>query len=275
MSRKKKIKIEGVENREQWPEWDKPSDIECFELAKIIAKYVKFLAPEIIGRIVEDNEKNRAFYRVFLDKAGINPDLYLWDKCSCCFPGIRRHSGRQEINVFKDKKSSKKKEKFKIDDAIALDDNSYPKQIWSFIFTGDCFRNIGPKGYCLAHLIDHKKNNNRMKDEFEFAENRQFEKPFYGLFTCATNTIYIPNNLMKPTDFNKKIRAWLIKKAYSLYGGGLCNLVPSFVHFKDTLDSEWDSIDFGENIVVGNMTNVEAFLKYREKAICDILKTKN
>ena len=257
------------QNKKPWPTWDNVSNEECIELARIIAKYVKFLHPNIIQCIVKDNESKRGFFEDYLSRNSIEPKLYLWDNSPCCFPGIRRHSGKQEIYLFKEKKSAKKK-KIKINDAIALDDNSFPKQIWSFVFRGVPFNNEGPFGYTLAHLIDHKKNNNRMKKEFEFAEDKLFEKPFYGLFTCASNTIYIPSNLVKPTDFNGKIRIWLIKKAFSLYGS-VCNLVPPFAKLKENIDSQLDEIKLNQNCIDGELNNVDVFLKYREDKIKKVL----
>ena len=35
---------------------------------------------------------------------------------------------------------------------LSLDDNDYPKHLWSFVFTGRPFRKRGPAGYQLAHL---------------------------------------------------------------------------------------------------------------------------
>ena len=47
------------------------------------------------------------------------------------------------------------------------------------------------------------------------------------------NSVYIPNTLMKPTDFNGAIRNLLVRKAESLYGK-YCNLVPTYVKTKES-----------------------------------------
>ena len=47
-----------------------------------------------------------------------------------------------------------------------------------------------------------EENDGYYRYEFIFTDNHVFDKPFYGLYTCASNSVYIPSNLMKPTDFN-------------------------------------------------------------------------
>ena len=156
-----------------------------------------------------------------------------------------------------------------IEDAIALDDNDFPKQIWSFVFRDKQFSKYGPTGYSLAHLIDHKKEKNRMRDEFIFTDNHVFEKPFYGLYTCATNSVYIPNNLMKPTDFNGEIRNLLIRKAESLYGK-ICNLVPPYVKVKEPSDPKWNIENFEWSAPVGTTENLDDFFSFREKKLNEL-----
>ena len=112
--------------------------------------------------------------------------------------------------------------------ALALDDNDYPKQIWSFLFRGKKFSKFGPEGYSLAHLADHKEYNNRFAQDFEVAELESRNRFLYGLYTCPTNTVYIPSSLIKPTDFAGTIRGLLMRRAEDLYGG-FCNLLPDFL----------------------------------------------
>ena len=156
-----------------------------------------------------------------------------------------------------------------IEDALALDDNDYPKQIWSYIFRDKQFSKYGPAGYSLAHLIDHKKDKNRMDEEFIFSENHLFEKPFYGLYTCASNSVYIPNSLMKPTDFNGAIRNLLVRKAESLYGN-YCNLVPTYVKAKESYDSKWNIDNFEWAEPVGTVENLDDFFMFRNKRMNEI-----
>ncbi len=247
-----------------WPTWELPTEEESYHLAKIITKYVKFLNPEIIARIVDENAKLASTFYSRLKSKGIDPELYIWDKNSCCFPGVRRYAGSSEIAAHR-----KRMEISSVEDAIALDDNDYPKQIWSFIFRDKQFSKYGPSGYSLAHLIDHKKEKNRMKDEFIFLDNHVFEKTFYGLYTCASNSVYVPNNLMKPTDFNESIRNLLIRKAESLYGN-YCNLVPSYIKVKEPVDSKWNIENFEWSTPVGTTDNLDDFFTFRNKKLDEI-----
>jgi hypothetical protein len=215
-------------------------------------------------KIVDENAKLASTFYSKLKSKGIDPELYIWDKNSCCFPGVRRYAGSSEIAAHR-----KRMEISSVEDAIALDDNDYPKQIWSFIFRDKQFSKYGPSGYSLAHLIDHKKEKNRMKDEFIFLDNHVFEKTFYGLYTCASNSVYVPNNVMKPTDFNESIRNLLIRKAESLYGN-YCNLVPSYIKVKEPVDSKWNIENFEWSTPVGTTDNLDDFFTFRNKKLDEI-----
>ena len=70
-----------------WPTWDLPTEEDSYQLAKVTTKYIRFLNPEIIARIVKENERLSSTYYFKLKSKGINPDLYIWEKNSCCFPG--------------------------------------------------------------------------------------------------------------------------------------------------------------------------------------------
>lgn len=255
-------------NKRDWPVWEQPTDEESFEMAKVITNYVRFLSPDIIKAIVVDNEKIRHSISNILAKKEIDCNLYLWEKSSCCFPGVRRCAGSAENSAYKKHSTLKKTE-----DAIELDDNNFPKQIWSFVFRGSQFSKFGPSNYNLAHLIDHKKDKNRMKEEFIFPNDYIFEKPFYGLFTCASNSIYVLNTLMKPTDFNSNLRNLLFHKALALYGN-YCNIVPPFIKMKQPTDSKWDISNFHWCEPVGTLDNIEIFLDFRKRKLEEIFGEK-
>ena len=247
--------------RKDWPVWDKPNEEECYQLAQIITRYVRFLSPEIVEQIVKFNELIKDKMTELLKNKGVDPSLYLWEKSSCCFPGIRRYAGSSEISAFR-----KRSEISEIENAVLLDDNDFPKQIWSFVFRGCQFNKCGPDGYGLAHLIDHKKDKNRMLEEFIFPEGYKFENPVYGLYTCASNSVYIPNNLMKPTDFNGEIRNLLFRKAYQLYSP-ICNIVPPFIKIPEASDSKWDIEKFTWADPVGTTENITDFNIFRAEKL--------
>lgn len=261
------INFSSSSSKGSWPVWPLPDEDECYQLAQISTKYIRFLSPEIIKSIVDFNEEIRKNIEQRLEENGINPQLYIWERSSCCFPGVRRYAGSSEIAAYR-----KRTEIAKIEDALSLDDNDYPKQVWSFIFRGCQFNKFGPDGYSLAHLIDHKKDKNRMPNEFIFPENNKF-KPLYGLYTCASNSVYIPNNLMKPTDFNGQIRNLLVRKAYSLYHD-VCNIIPSNISIPEPSDEKWNLDQFEWADPVGSIENVKDFNLFRIRKFVNLLGIK-
>lgn len=111
-----------------------------------------------------------------------------------------------------------------------------------------------------------------MTEEFSSEDKNAFEKPFYGLYTCATNSVFIPNNLMKPTDFNGQIRNLLFRKAESLYGS-FCNLVPTSIKLNKNIDNKWDINNFEWAESVGTTDNIDAFLNFRKNKLKLLFET--
>jgi hypothetical protein len=273
---KKSTKIKNIQVKmpirtkikKEWPTWTLPSDEEIFELAKITTRYIRFLNPEIVNAITIDNKNHYEKWYESLNKKKINCKLYLWENSPCCFPGIRRYAGSREIAYYRKQNNLEKKD---IPNALKLDDNDFPKQIWSFTFRGLQFSKFGPISYSLAHLIDHKESKNRMSSEFEFTNDNVFTEPYYGLYTCPSNTVYIPNSLIKPTDFNLTLRKLMFQKAASLYKD-YCNIVPLNIKIPETSDVKWDIANFEWADTVGNLDNIENFLKYRESVMDKLIK---
>jgi len=250
-----------------WPFWDHPVDEELYELIKLTAKYIKFLNPDIIREIVNDNNWHQAKWAEQLENRGISPKIYLWENSPCAFPGIRRYAGSKEIAYFRKHTQLKNSE---IKDAVKLDDNDYPKQIWSHIFRKNKFQKYGPKHYALAHLADHKDFNNRLFKEFDVQISTEQHKLF-GLFTCPTNTAYIPTSLLRPTDFSPAIRRLLIGKANDLYSG-FCNILPPWINLNQKSNDPWDHTCFQWSEPVGNVENIKLFLEFRRETMESILK---
>lgn len=248
-----------------WPKWEIPDQTTLLNMAKLITPYVRFLLPEIIKIIVEDNEANRSDWASRLAQAGVEPEYYLWENCSCVFPAIRRYSGSTERAYFRKQFS---KSALKIEGALKIDDNSYPKQIWSFILRGKKFQNFGPQSYSLAHLADHKDYKNRKDEEFDLTEEAPGK--VYGLYTCASNSVYLPNSLIKPTDFNREIRLLLMHKAQDLYGD-VCNLFPPSFKLKK-ISSLWDIDNFDWADPVGDIEFMPIFLEYRREVMGELLE---
>ncbi|WP_296315159.1 hypothetical protein [Winogradskyella sp. UBA3174] len=253
--------------KQEWPEWDKPTNDDLYELIKLNARFAKFLHPDIIKALVEDNNKNWAVWRANLKLHNINPNIYLWHKSPCAFPGVRRYSGSKEIAYFRKHTAL---EDNNIPDALQLDDNDYPKHLWSFVFRGRPFPKHGPKGYALAHLADHKNYSNRMYDEFDVI-NPEDSTPLYGLYTAPTNTVFLPTSLIRPSDFSPIVRKILIEKANDLYGS-FCNVLPPNIQFKEDKTSKWYFSNFDWSEPVGDLKNMELFFDYRIKKMTGFLR---
>ena len=142
----------GPRSRGQWPAWPQPKDEDLLDLARAMAPFVRFLDPAIVGAVVEDNRRFGGEWSISLEALGIDPAIYLWEASPCAFPGVWRYAGSTEIAVFRKRAESSEAPP----QCLSLDDNDYPKHLWSFVFTGKPFRKRGPDGYQLAHLFDHK-----------------------------------------------------------------------------------------------------------------------
>jgi len=250
----KQVKSTGI-----WPTWDMPTPEIILKLTKMVTPHVRFLHPSIVEQIVEDNKRNSIEWREKLKSRGIDPDFYIWAKSSCAFPGIRRYKGRKERT-----RSLSRQTGLEITDALIIDDNSFPKHIWSFIFIGKPFQKSGPTGYALAHLADHQDYKNRRDNEFESVGPTP--KKLYGLYSCASNTVYMPNSLLKLTDFNTQVRLLLLQKAQSLYGE-FCNLLPPSYQLKTQTSQEWLVNNFKWCDPVGEGANLEEFFRFRSEKI--------
>jgi len=250
---------------ETWPNWPAPSDNDIFWLAKVTAPYVRFLHPDIVRLLVEDNERRRAVWAERLKDVGIDPKPYLWALGSCAFPGVRRYSGSAEIAAYRNKIENSHQPQ----NALRLDDNDFPKHLWSFTFRGRQFQKQGPFGYSLAHLADHKIYKNRERDEFDGIGGEVealAERANFGLYTAASNTVFIPNGLIRPTDFASPLRNLLLRRAAHLYGE-FCNLLPPPFATKPAPSDQWELPEFDWPQPVGTTAHMAEFLDYRRKQI--------
>jgi len=156
-------------------------------------------------------------------------------------------------------------------EAVEIDDNDYPKEIWSFILSGNKFRKKGPTGYELAHLADHKEHNNRCAKEF-VVKDIKHSITYFGLFTCPTNTVYIPSALLRPTDFSISLRLLLLRRSNQLYGR-FCKILPPAYDLPELHKPEWDINKFEWADPVGDVSNVDSFLLYRQGKLDKMLRT--
>ena len=252
-----------------WPKWEQAGDADILQLAHVLTPLVRFLHPDIVAAVVEDNRKHSSDWRAEFERIGIEPDIYLWDGSPCAFPGIRRYAGSQEIAWYRKRTGSTD---FTPQNCLRLDDNDYPKHLWAFVFTGTPFRKKGPGGYQLAHLADHKEHNNRWRDEFGLDPAAE-PGPLFGLYTSPANAAYVPKNFLHPTDVVYPLRALLLRRAYGLYGS-ICRLAPPPLVERPLTDAAWHPDRFHWCDPVGDMGNVPSFLEYRQRQIKQALETR-
>ena len=251
----------------RWPKWPQPDQSILLTLAKSLTPFVRFLHPDIVAAVADDNERRRDTWSYRLRECGIDPAIYLWERSPCAFPGVRRYAGSKEIARFRGHTGEKD---IRPEHALRLDDNDFPKQLWSFVFRGKPFQKFGPDCYALAHLADHKEHNNRWAEEFDLPEGAEAPPLFFGLYTSAANTVYVPTNFLKPTDFNDTMRTMLQRKAQQLYGDR-CTVAPPPLAVRGASTADWEIDQFSWNEPVGTTENLEAFLDYRAKTIDDLL----
>lgn len=238
-----------------WPQWPQPQNDDELVLAKIVARFARFLRPDIVRAIVEDNEQQRNNWSRELEQHDIDPRAYLWLGSACAFPGVRRYAGSTEIAIFRKRANGGFK------NALALDDNDYPKQIWSFALTGKKFAKHGPQGYALAHLADHKHHKNRATNDFDLIEGED-QAALLGLYTSPTNTVYLPVATIRPTDFSIALRNLLKRRAAELYGS-FCEPLPPWLSIRPATDSDWELDRFEWPEPVGDPQCTESFLRFR------------
>jgi len=248
-----------------WPDWPAPSAGDVLQLARTTAPYVRFLHPDIVRLLVQDNERRRTSWAERLQDVGIDPGFYLWPCGSCAFPGVRRYAGSTEIAAYRKRIDSASQPEH----ALRLDDNDFPKHLWSFTFRGRPFQKQGPSGYSLAHLADHKIYKNRGRDEFDGAEGEAgaiAERANFGLYTSASNTVFIPTGLIRPTDFAFPLRNLIQRRAADLYGA-FCNLLPPPLAIRPAETDDWALHRFDWSEPVGTSEHMAGFLDYRRRQV--------
>jgi hypothetical protein len=247
-------------SRSAWPVWRQPEPTELLALAHLVIPLVRFLNPDVVRAVVEDNERHRLAWTRALEVRHVEPGAYLWEKSACAFPGVRRYAGSREIAAYRGHATLDKNEDF---NALDLDDNDYPKQIWSFVFLGRQFSRFGPEGYALAHLADHKDHGNRCVQDFEVTQGERHGH-LYGLYTCPSNTAYLPVTMIKPTDFAGPLRSLLIRRAQQLYGS-FCAILPPHLRIPENHSADWNIRAFNWADPVGTTDHLPGFLGFREQ----------
>jgi hypothetical protein len=122
----------------------------------------------------------------------------------------------------------------------------------------------------LAHLADHKTYKNRGHVEFDTTTEAITNKAISGLYTCVSNTVYVPENLIRLTDFSFTLRNLVQRKTIALYGD-FCNLLPPPLSFRANDAPAWSLNGFQWSEPVGTLEHLATFLTYRQGRIENLL----
>jgi hypothetical protein len=224
MENPSRIPKEAPITEEPWPGF---SDAHLLDMAYIVTRYIHFLDPAVIAAVVQDNQAHAASWKRALERAGVKPNLYLWEGGPCCFPGIRRYEGAEEKEAYNKKLINRR-----FPNALELDFNEYPKQIWEHVM------GALPQRFSLMHLFS-------FRDAPPSSGHNAYlpVKGIHGLFTSAANMVYVPNALVTIISINEPLRALLAQRQQRLYGG-ICALVPATVPLPRVEDQDWDYDSF-------------------------------
>lgn len=263
----KSAKIIRRRKVKSWPVWELPSIDDIQKTTHLLTPYLKFINPKIIEKITLSNNELESYFRAYMASSGIDYKYYIWKSCSTMFPAIRRANGKTD-NEFKKRQLPIELRSEK--NAIYIDDNSYPKHIWAFIFTGQQFSNKGPIGYELAHIFEHKAVD-RINDELSAQDDSNYDisKPLSGMFTSAACLMYAPRTFVKVTDHSLQARRLIQRKIMELYKD-TTSILPPTIELKKQ-DEEWEIDSFVWGKPVGDLDQIELFLEYRKDRLEKIL----
>jgi hypothetical protein len=142
-----------------WTPKSNLNDVEQ-EVATAIAKVAYFVSPKVVQRITELNCTWRAEFKANFGSRLDDVSAYFYSDSACVFPGVRRPSTEAE----------RKLKKFRYDETAKaiLDDNSFPRQVWSFLCTGkkhshggQHWKKSGLGRFELAHVLPQKRGNSQ------------------------------------------------------------------------------------------------------------------
>ena len=134
----------------------------------------------------------------------------MFDGSACVFPGVRRYVSGQG-----------KKQCYNHTYQAIIDDNTFPRHIWTFLangktYNGPNWRKTGLNEFELAHIFTHKES--EIESEKEFFGSIQSDLYPYSDFTCACNVVLLPKGTVRPTDNSRAIKAAFYMRYIELYG---------------------------------------------------------
>ena len=237
---------------------DKTKEVER-DIAIILAKTSYHIHPSIVEKIINENYKFKVEFEKITHR-NLNLDSYFFDGSDCLFPGTRR-------NINKEKEGKWKNNVYDFDGSI-LNDNTFPRHLWTFLccnkmYDSFSWKESGLNSFELAHIFSHKID----ERSFDISCYRDVNidiKP-YSLFTSASNTVIIPRGLTKPTDKSEIIKIVFFKKHLDLYGHVI--QLPSLRNFKKELVPIWyDEIIWNDPFLPSDWEErIHNLLIYRKK----------
>jgi len=176
------------------------------------------------------------------------------------FPGVRRFVGRL---------NQKELLKFVPEKGCIIDDNRFPRYLWSYVATGSGYngtswKTSGLSEFELAHIFSHKPNERGLEKEL-FEDFDPSQSP-HGLFTCAGNVVLVPKGFAKPTDGLPAVRIAFFKRYIELYGEVI---LPGLRGMKEKMIPDWyDDLEWNEPILPPDWrTRAEALMEYRNRRL--------
>lgn len=226
------------------------------DIAFALGKVCYHIHPQIINKIIEENDKYKVEFQQICSK--LDSTIFLYEGSDCVFPGVRRNINKEKVGKWKNNVNS--------EDSTILNDNTFPRHIWAFLsmnkpYEGKMWKESELNKFELAHIFGHKVDEKSLeKQVFKFYDENKMP---YGYFTSASNVILIPNGLMKPTDKFKSIKIAFYKRHIELYG----NNFYAEKEFDESLIPEWyDEIKWLDPILPKDwVIKTENLLNYRKK----------
>jgi hypothetical protein len=184
------------------------------DIAIILAKISHHIHPEIVKLIQDENTEFKAKFAK-IKHPNCNSEAFLYEGSDCVFPGFRRPINRE--------KNPRWKNKVYEADGTILNDNTFPRHIWSFLTANRPYSG-GKNGtwassdldkFELAHIFAHKTDERKSEEKMFLSGGKKIEP--YGLFTSASNVVLIPKGFAKPTDHLANVKACFYKRHFDLY----------------------------------------------------------
>lgn len=234
----KKLKSKPSDFNHNFKFEDRTMEVEK-EIAIILAKTSYHIHPDIVKKIVNENSKFKIEFEKIAHR-NLNFRDYFFEGSDCVFPGTRR-------SINKEKGDKWKNNIYEIDGTI-LNDNTFPRHLWTFLccnkmYSSPSWIESGLNSFELAHIFSHKIEERAF--DISCFDNVNIDIKPYSLFTSASNTVIIPKGLTKPTDKSPIIKIVYFKRHLDLYGHII--QLPYLKCFKEELVPEWyDEIIWNE-----------------------------